>query len=136
MLGFDSAKTILWMCFYLRKTFVGCFFIGRSFRGVCHFRRICTKQYYHTFWYDHNDTETLSCKFLWLNTKYRIYLICAASSICATLSNCATLRYYLPMFLEIILIVTHPRIVLHHNFCKHLLLVFPYLWYPFPSQWK
>jgi len=47
--------------------------------------------------------------------------------------HCGTI---LSLFLEIMLIVLHPRIVPHHIFCKHLLLVLPYLNYSYPSQCK
>ena len=50
--------------------------------------------------------------------------------------HCGTIRKVLSLFLEIMLIAPHPQIVPHDIFCKHLLLVLPYLKYSYPSQCK
>ena len=50
--------------------------------------------------------------------------------------HCSTIQRVYPFFLEIMIIALRPRIVLHHIFCKHLLIVLPYLKYSYPSQCK
>ena len=64
-------------------------------------------------------------KYIWptfLKKKTVTYLL----DLCHTLKFChyGTIRRVLSLFLALILIVLHPQIVLHHTFCKHLLLLF------------
>ena len=65
----------------------------------------------------------------------RIIIIPYLLDLCQTLELCRTAVLFEGFYL-IMLIVLHPRIVPHHIFCKHLLLVLPYLKYSYPSQCK